>query len=169
MSSPVKVCGDIHGQFYDLLELLKIGGDIPSTKYIFMGDYVDRGYNSIETFLLLICYKLKYPSSILLIRGNHESRQITYTYGFYEEIMKKYGNANPWKYFTDLFDYLPIGAVIDNRILCIHGGLSPTMSTIDQMKMLTRNVEIPTHGVLCGINTIYTILIINYRFNVVRP
>jgi hypothetical protein len=151
MSSPVKVCGDIHGQYFDLLELFKIGGDIPNTKYIFMGDYVDRGYNSIETFLLLILYKIKYPGNVILIRGNHESRQITITYGFYEEIIKKYGNANPWRYFTDVFDYLPIGAVIDNKVLCIHGGLSPTISTIDQMKLLNRKVEIPTTGVLCGI------------------
>ena len=92
VSAPVTICGDLHGQFYDFLELLRIGGDIPTTNYIFIGDFVDRGYNSIETFELLMCYKLKYPSHVTLLRGNHESREITRTYGFMDEIMRKYGN-----------------------------------------------------------------------------
>ena len=73
-------------------ELLRVGGDLPNTNYIFVGDFVDRGYNSVETFLLLMLYKLKYPSKIHLLRGNHESREITRTYGFMDEIMRKYGN-----------------------------------------------------------------------------
>ena len=92
VSAPVTICGDIRGEFYDFLELLRIGGDIPTTNYIFIGDFVDRGYNSIETFELLMCYKLKYPSHVTLLRGNHESREITRTYGFLDEIMRKYGN-----------------------------------------------------------------------------
>ena len=88
VSAPVTLCGDIHGQFYDLLELFRIGGEIPDTNYIFIGDYVDRGYNSVETIEILMCYKIKYPSHVTLIRGNHESRQITMTYGFLDEIVR---------------------------------------------------------------------------------
>jgi serine/threonine-protein phosphatase 6 catalytic subunit len=106
VSSPVTVCGDIHGQFFDLLELFRIGGEIPDQKYVFIGDFVDRGYNSVETFEFLLCLKLRHPDKIVLLRGNHESRQITSMYGFYDEIQKKYGNANPWKYFTDVFGIL---------------------------------------------------------------
>ena len=125
VSSPVTVCGDVHGQFDDLLELFRTGGEIPSTNYIFMGDFVDRGHNSVETFELLLCLKAKYPDCITLLRGNHESRQITQVYGFYEECVRKYGNPNPWKYCTEVMDYLNLCAVIDGKVFCVHGGLSP--------------------------------------------
>lgn len=131
VSAPVTICGDIHGQFHDLLELFNKGGEIPNTRYIFMGDFVDRGYNSVETFQLLLCLKLKYPAHITLLRGNHETRQITTVYGFYDETIRKYGNANPWKYCTEVFDYLGIGAVVEGKIFCIHGGLSPEIKTLD--------------------------------------
>lgn len=98
VSAPVTICGDIHGQFHDLLELFKKGGEIPTSKYIFLGDFVDRGFNSLETFQLLLLFKLKWPEHITLIRGNHETRQISMVYGFYDEAIKKYGNANPWKH-----------------------------------------------------------------------
>ena len=135
VASPVVICGDIHGQLFDLLELFRTGGEIPSTHYIFMGDFVDRGYNSVETFGLLMALKVRYPDCITLLRGNHESRQITQVYGFYDECVRKYGNANPWKYCTDVFDYLNIAAVVDGKILCIHGGLSPDIKTLDQIRV----------------------------------
>jgi serine/threonine-protein phosphatase 2A catalytic subunit len=117
--SPVTVCGDIHGQFHDLMELFKIGGNSPDTNYLFMGDYVDRGYYSVETVSLLVSLKVRYKDRITIIRGNHESRQITQVYGFYDECLRKYGNANVWKYFTDLFDYLPLTAVVENQV-CLY-------------------------------------------------
>lgn len=151
VSAPVTICGDIHGQFYDLLELFRIGGEIPNTNYVFIGDFVDRGYNSVETFELLICYKIKYPSHVTLLRGNHESRQITVVYGFLDEIVRKYGNSNPWSYCVEVFDLLPIGAVIDGEVLCLHGGLSPEIRTIDQIRTIERNVEIPHDGPFCDL------------------
>jgi len=146
VSAPVTICGDIHGQFHDLLALFEKGGEIPDTRYVFMGDFVDRGFNSVETFQLLLCLKLKYPNCITLLRGNHETRGVTSVYGFYEETMRKYGNANPWKYCTEVFDYLGIGAVIEGKIFCIHGGLSPQIKTLDQIRLIDRRMEVPHEG-----------------------
>ena len=151
VQSPVTICGDIHGQFYDLLELMKTGGQIPATNYIFMGDFVDRGHNSVETFQYLLCLKALYPDCITLLRGNHESRQITQVYGFYEECVKKYGNANPWKYFVEVFDFLNLAALVDGKVFCVHGGLSPTLRTIDQIQILERVQEIPHEGPYCDL------------------
>ena len=151
VSAPVIICGDIHGQIYDLFELFKKGGDMPSSRYVFMGDYVDRGYNGVEVLELLLVLKIKYPEHITLLRGNHESRQICFAYGFYEEITRKYGNANAWEYFTDLFDYLPLAALVEGKIFCVHGGLSPYISTVDQIRLINRKMEIPREGVFCDL------------------
>lgn len=147
IKSPVTMVGDIHGQFYDLLEIFKIGGYPPNTNYLFLGDYVDRGYHSIETITLLIVLKLKYPSRITLIRGNHESRQITTNYGFYTECVTKYGSdSKVWSIFTDLFDFLVLSAIVDNTLFCVHGGLSPNVQTVESISVIDRFKEIPHDG-----------------------
>ncbi|KAF7911937.1 uncharacterized protein EAE98_006133 [Botrytis deweyae] len=238
VATPVTICGDIHGQFYDLLELFRIAGGMPgetnvqapttvintdaleppteitdpklkkkirssdsgvesasggdddddddeprgrprtaggsnrstssgadsginvnnnqvsgngNQNFIFLGDFVDRGYFSLETFTLLMCLKATYPDKITLVRGNHESRQITQVYGFYEECQQKYGNASVWKSCCQVFDFLVLAAVVDGEVLCVHGGLSPEIRTVDQIRVVARAQEIPHEGAFCDL------------------
>ncbi|KAK4492206.1 hypothetical protein RD792_003005, partial [Penstemon davidsonii] len=151
VKSPVTICGDIHGQFHDLAELFRIGGMCPDTNYLFMGDYVDRGYYSVETVTLLVALKVRYPQRITILRGNHESRQITQVYGFYDECLRKYGSANVWKIFTDLFDYFPLTALVESEIFCLHGGLSPSIETLDNIRNFDRVQEVPHEGPMCDL------------------
>lgn len=222
VSTPVTICGDIHGQFYDLLELFRVSGGMPdetdaeppktstvvitpaqleppasisipkrrkqlensknnaedaaddddttnssrsdrsgnapsvddvrlNRNFIFLGDYVDRGYFSLETLTLLLCLKAKYPDRVTLVRGNHESRQITQVYGFYEECFQKYGNASVWKACCQVFDFMTLGAIIDGKVLCVHGGLSPEIRTLDQVRVVARAQEIPHEGAFCDL------------------
>jgi len=151
LDPPVTICGDVHGQFNDLKELFKQGNDCPKTSYLFMGDFVDRGFYSIETFLLLLALKVRYPDRIFLIRGNHECRAITQVYGFYDECMKKYSSANVWKYCTEIFDYLSLAAIISDQLFCVHGGLSPFIDRLDQIAGLDRLQEVPHDGAMCDL------------------
>jgi serine/threonine-protein phosphatase 4 catalytic subunit len=151
VDAPVTICGDIHGQFYDLLELFRVSGGIPDRSYLFLGDFVDRGYYSIETWLLLLALKVRYPDRITLLRGNHESRQITQVYGFYDECLKKYGTTTVWRYCTDVFDYLSLVAIVEEKVMCVHGGLSPAIDTLDQIRALDRKQEVPHDGAMCDL------------------
>jgi serine/threonine-protein phosphatase 2A catalytic subunit len=151
VSAPVTVVGDIHGQFADLLELLHIGGNAPDTNYLFLGDYVDRGYDSVETVCYVLALKARWPHRVALLRGNHESRQITQVYGFYDECLRKYGNASAWRCITATFDSLPLAALIDNRLFCPHGGLSPSLDTLDDVRSLDRGQEVPHEGPMCDL------------------
>lgn len=137
VDAPVTICGDIHGQFHDLMELFRVGGDVPDTNYLFMGDFVDRGFYSLESFLLLLCLKVRYPDRITLIRGNHESRQITTVYGFYDECIRKYGSANVWRYCCEVFDYLALGALV----LGASSELEPTGSTMNDTTQSTMPID----------------------------
>ncbi|EYU18339.1 hypothetical protein MIMGU_mgv1a011573mg [Erythranthe guttata] len=150
LDAPIKICGDIHGQYSDLLRLFEYGGLPPKSNYLFLGDYVDRGKQSLETICLLLAYKIKYPENFFLLRGNHECASVNRIYGFYDECKRRF-NVRIWKVFTDSFNCLPVAALIDEKILCMHGGLSPDLQDLDQIRNLQRPTDVPETGLLCDL------------------
>ncbi|KAI9509089.1 Metallo-dependent phosphatase-like protein [Russula earlei] len=147
LSPPVKIVGDVHGQYSDLIRLFEMCGFPPASNYLFLGDYVDRGKQSLETFLLLLCYKIKYPENFFLLRGNHECANVTRVYGFYDEC-KRRCNIKTWKTFVDVFNCLPIAAIVASKIFCVHGGLSPSLQSMEDVKALQRPTDVPDYGLL---------------------
>ncbi|KAF8320287.1 Metallo-dependent phosphatase [Clavulina sp. PMI_390] len=147
LSPPVNVAGDVHGQYSDLIRLFEMCGFPPSANYLFLGDYVDRGKQSLEVILLLLCYKVKYPENFFLLRGNHECANVTRVYGFYDEC-KRRCNIKIWKTFVDVFNCLPIAAVVASKIFCVHGGLSPSMNSLEDIKKIQRPTDVPDFGLL---------------------
>lgn len=157
--------GDIHGQYYDLLRLFEYGGFPPEANYLFLGDYVDRGKQSLETICLLLAYKIKYPENFFILRGNHECASINRIYGFYDEcndwqlfpkskhyfVGKRRYSIKLWKTFTDCFNCLPIAAIIDEKIFAMHGGLSPELQDMDQIRRIMRPTDVPDTGLLCDL------------------
>jgi len=150
LETPINICGDIHGQYYDLLRLFEYGGEPPKTNYLFLGDYVDRGKNSLETICLLFAYKIKCKENFFLLRGNHESENINKIYGFFDECKRRY-SIKLWKLFCDVFNCLPICAMIDEKIICMHGGISPELHSLDQLAKIIRPTEVPEQGLLCDL------------------
>jgi len=150
LEAPIKICGDIHGQYYDLLRLFEYGGFPPEANYLFLGDYVDRGKQSLETICLLLAYKIKYPENFFILRGNHECASINRIYGFYDECKRRY-NIKLWKTFTDCFNCLPIAAIIDEKIFTMHGGLSPDLQSMEQIRRVMRPTDVPDTGLLCDL------------------
>ena len=142
--------GDVHGQYYDLLRIFEYGSFPPEANYLFLGDYIDRGKQSIETVCLLLCYKIKYPENFFLLRGNHECAQINRIYGFYDECKRRY-SIRLWKVFSDVFNCLPVAALIDEKIFCMHGGLSPELKELQQIKNIMRPTDVPDTGLLCDL------------------
>ena len=150
LEAPLHVCGDIHGQYYDLLRIFEHCGYPGEYNYLFLGDYVDRGKQSLETVCLLLAYKIKYPTKVTLLRGNHESSVTNRIYGFYDECKRRY-NVRLWRSFTDLFNFLPVAALIDDKILCMHGGLSPELKNLQNIENISRPTDIPDSGLLCDL------------------
>ncbi|URE21014.1 serine threonine-protein phosphatase [Musa troglodytarum] len=150
LEAPIKICGDIHGQYTDLLRLFECGGYPPRANYLFLGDYVDRGKQSIETICLLLAYKIKYPESFFLLRGNHECASISRIYGFYDECKRRY-YVQLWRVFTDCFNCLPAAALVEDKILCMHGGLSPRLTNLNQIRNIARPADVPDTGLLCDL------------------
>ncbi|KAG9392601.1 Calcineurin-like phosphoesterase [Carpediemonas membranifera] len=150
LEAPIKICGDIHGQYYDLLRLFEYGGFPPEANYLFLGDYVDRGKQSLECIILLLCYKVKYPENFFMLRGNHECASINRIYGFYEETKRRF-SVRTWKTFSDAFNCLPLAAIIDEKIFCTHGGLSPDLHSLEQIRRTMRPTEVPDAGLLCDL------------------
>ena len=150
LEPPLYICGDIHGQFYDLLRVFDILKYPPKSRFLFLGDYVDRGKKSLECILLLLCLKIKYPTQIYLLRGNHESADVNRTYGFFDECKRKV-SVKIYKKFCNLFNMLPITALVGEKILCMHGGLAYELKDINQLKLIKRPTEIPEAGLLCDL------------------
>lgn len=150
LEAPIKICGDVHGQYFDLLRLFEYGGFPPESNYLFLGDYVDRGKQSLETICLLLAYKIKYAENFFLLRGNHECASINRIYGFYDECKRRY-NVKLWKTFTDCFNCLPVCAVVSEKIIAMHGGLSPDLRDLAQIQRIPRPTDIPDTGLLCDL------------------
>uniref|UniRef100_A0A8C6UMF8 Serine/threonine-protein phosphatase n=1 Tax=Neogobius melanostomus TaxID=47308 RepID=A0A8C6UMF8_9GOBI len=157
LEAPLKICGDVHGQYYDLLRLFEYGGFPPESNYLFLGDYVDRGKQSLETICLLLAYKIKYPENFFLLRGNHECASINRIYGFYDECKRRY-NIKLWKTFTDCFNCLPVAAIVDEKIFCCHGAFCtylcrpvPDLQSMEQVRRVMRPTDVPDQGLLCDL------------------
>ncbi|CAM9169476.1 unnamed protein product [Chrysoparadoxa australica] len=150
VNCPINICGDTHGQYHDLLRLFETGGFPPQHNYIFLGDYVDRAKQSIETLVLLLCYKLKYPESFFLLRGNHECASLNRIYGFYDECKRRY-SVKLWRVFSDCFNCMPVAAVVADKILCMHGGISPELTQLGQILEIPRPIDVPDEGLLCDL------------------
>jgi serine/threonine-protein phosphatase PP1 catalytic subunit len=153
IKGPLYIFGDIHGQYCDLLRFIEIIGLPPKSKFLFLGDYVDRGDNSIEVITLLFSLKIKFPNQIYLLRGNHECSSVNDMYGFKDECIERYKGQGEyiWMEINKTLRMLPVCALVNKKIFCTHAGISPQLESLSQINKLNRNVEIPEKGILCDL------------------
>nr|CAI44590.1 calcineurin-A2-2 [Paramecium tetraurelia] len=150
LHDPLTVVGDIHGQYYDLVKMFDVGGNIETTKYLFLGDFVDRGSFSIEVVVLAYAIKINFPNTVFFLRGNHECRQLTSFFNFKDECLYKY-DQETYDLLMDSFDLFPLACVVNNKFLAIHGGISPDLKTLEDIKKIDRYHEPPRSGLFCDI------------------
>lgn len=157
LKAPVKVFGDLHGQFGDLMRLFdeygfpSTAGDITYIDYLFLGDYVDRGQHSLETITLLLALKIEYPENVHLIRGNHEAADINALFGFRLECIERMGENDgiwAWTRFNQLFNYLPLAALIEKKIICMHGGIGRSINSVEQIEKLERPITMDAGSII---------------------
>lgn len=153
LEAPLNLFGDIHGQFSDLIHFLEMTGLPPGNKLLFMGDYVDRGNNSVEVCALLFAMKLLFPDSVQLLRGNHECPEVNTNYGLLEECKSRFGKDSDmvFKHINEVLCCLPLAAIINKKIFCVHGGISPLMKSITEIEKINRFGTIPDTGLLCDL------------------
>ena len=144
--APVTICGDITGHFYELLNIFEVGGEVPSTNYLFLGKFIGHGSQQLLTFLLLIALKARWPRRVYLCRGSHESRQLSQVYGFYDECLRAYGTSEVWRCCMDVCDALTLSYVVEDHIFCVHGGLSPSIDTFSDIRSINRFQDVPPDG-----------------------
>lgn len=133
------------------MKIFSLGGSPANgTRYLFLGDYVDRGPKQLETICLLFAYKVKYPNTFFLLRGNHEDGNVCRYYGFFWECMALF-NASLFNMFVDVFNCIPVAAIVEGKIFCVHGGLSPDLYSMEQIRSIQRPIEIPQSGLLCDL------------------
>ena len=151
LKAPINVFGDIHGQFADMIHFIEMTGLPPKQKFLFMGDYVDRGNNSIEVCALLFAMKIMYPNNIQILRGNHECPEINCNYGLLTECETRFGNDAKivFNKINEVLCVLPICAIINEKIFCVHGGISPYLKTLEDIKNINRFGKIPDVGLMC--------------------
>ncbi|XP_027176609.1 serine/threonine-protein phosphatase BSL1 isoform X1 [Coffea eugenioides] len=157
LKAPVKVFGDLHGQFGDLMRLFdeygfpSTAGDITYIDYLFLGDYVDRGQHSLETITLLLALKIEYPENVHLIRGNHEAADINALFGFRIECIERMGENDgiwAWTRFNQLFNYLPLAALIEKKIICMHGGIGRSINSVEQIEKIERPITMDAGSII---------------------
>lgn len=150
VEAPVNVCGDIHGQITDLVEIFSAGGLPPQNRFLFLGDYVDRGKYGTEVITTLFGLKVLFPDKIFILRGNHETESICRMYGFFDEVKRRF-SVKLFKEFTDVFNCLPISGLIEDIALCMHGGLSPELNSLKQIDNIPRPLIVADEGLACDI------------------
>ncbi|XP_074566466.1 serine/threonine-protein phosphatase BSL2 homolog [Curcuma longa] len=157
IKAPVKIFGDLHGQFGDLMRLFdeygapSTAGDIAYIDYLFLGDYVDRGQHSLETITLLLALKVEHPHNVHLIRGNHEAADINALFGFRIECIERMGERDgiwAWHRFNRLFNWLPLAALIEKKIICMHGGIGRSINHLEQIENLQRPIAMEAGSVV---------------------